>query len=168
MIFLVLLSRKMIFFPPKILSYSLDGKWKMIFLKKYIGSMIFSSNAPKTWSFQKKLPWNMIFLVYLERWYFFPGKYEIFSFDRKWKMIFLKKYMEIWYFLYIRVNVTNTILPFCKKKQKWSSPEKSTVKADWNSILHSRKSSNDSLYFYGDLHRRFHIFAFQWKNNQET
>ena len=69
------------------------------------------------------------FLCYLERWHFFsPRKYDIFSLDRKWKMIFLKKYMEIWYFLYICINVTNMILPFCKKNQRWSSPEKIHLK----------------------------------------
>ena len=43
---------------------------------------IFSSNAPKRWSFQKSLSWNMIFLS-LEKWYFFAGKYDIFSLDGK-------------------------------------------------------------------------------------
>ena len=42
-----------IIFFPKIWSYSLDRKWKMIFLKKIHGNMIFFSNAPKRWSFQK-------------------------------------------------------------------------------------------------------------------
>ena len=32
-------------------------------------------------------------------------------------MIFIKKYMEIWYFLYICINVTNVALPFWQKKQ---------------------------------------------------
>ena len=54
---------KWYFFFPKIWSYSLDGKWKIIFLKKIHGNMIFSSNAPKRWSFQKKSHWSMIFLV---------------------------------------------------------------------------------------------------------
>ena len=27
-------------------------------------------------------------------------------------------YMEIWYFMYICVNVTNMILPFCQNKQR--------------------------------------------------
>ena len=59
---------------PKISSYLLEGKWKMIFLKKINENMIFSSNAPKRWSFQKRLRWNRSFLYYLERrWYcFFP------------------------------------------------------------------------------------------------
>ena len=35
------------FFFPRISSYSLDGKWKMIFLKKIHGNMILSSNVLK-------------------------------------------------------------------------------------------------------------------------
>ena len=120
--------------------------------------MIFSSKWPENMVFPKKLRWNMIFLVYLERWYFFPGKYDIFSFDGQWMMIFLNKYMEIWYFLYICINVTNMILPICKKKSEVIFFRKNTLKADWHSRSHSKKSSNDSLYCYGDLHGHFHIF----------
>ena len=105
----------MIFFYPKIWSYSLEGKWNMIFLKKIHENMIFSSNVMRRWSFQKQFPWNMILLV-LSGKIFFSWKHDIFSLDWKWKMIFLKKYMEIWYFLYMRINVTNMILPFCIKK----------------------------------------------------
>ena len=93
----------------------------MIFLKKIHGNMIFSSNAPKRWSFQKKSHWNMVFLVLSGKMAFFPGKYDIFSLDGKWKMNFLKKYMDIWYFVYICINVTNMILHFWKKNQRWSS-----------------------------------------------
>ena len=62
MIFLVL-SGKMIFLFPKIWSYTLDGKWKMIFLKKKHGNMIFSLNLLKIWSFQRVPHRHMIFLV---------------------------------------------------------------------------------------------------------
>ena len=108
------------------------------------------------------------FLYYLESWYFFTRKYDIFSWDGKWKLIFLKKYMEIWYFLYICINVTNMILPFCQKNQRRSCPEKIHLKVidilDW----HSRNSSNDSLYFYGDVHRHFHILLSIEKNKNNN
>ena len=39
------------------------------------------------------------FLYYQERWYFFFPKIWPFTLDEKWKMIFLKKYTEMWYFL---------------------------------------------------------------------
>ena len=142
-------QEKWYFFFPKISSFSLDGKWGTIFLKKVYGDMIFFSNTLKRWSFQKRLRWNMIFLV------FFSGKYDIFSLDGKWKMVFLNKYMEIWYFVNICINVTNMIKKK-KKKSKIIFSRKNTLKGDWISRPHSRKSSNDSLYFYEDLHRRFH------------
>ena len=44
-----------------------------------------------------------------------------------------------------------------KKKSKMIFSPKNTLTADWHSRSHSRKSSKDFLYFYGDLHRRFHI-----------
>ena len=108
MIFLVVLSGKMIFLFPENMILFFRRKMKDDLSQKIHGNMIFSSNAPKRLSFQKKSHLNTIFLVYLERWGFFSRKY-IFSLDGKWKMIFLKKYMEIWYFLYICINVTNMI-----------------------------------------------------------
>ena len=86
-------------------------------------NMIFSSNVPKKCSFQKKIALWYDLSCIIWKMFFFSGRYDIF-FDGKWKMIFLKKYMEIWYFLYVCINVTNMILPFCKKNQRWSSPEK--------------------------------------------
>ena len=59
---------------------------------------IFSfSRRPEWWSFQKKLRWNMIFLVLSRKINF--SENIILPPDRKWKMIFLKKYKEIWYLL---------------------------------------------------------------------
>ena len=94
------------FFFSKIWSYPLDGKWKMIFLKKIHGNMIFSSNVSKRWSFQKKPPWDMTFLVLSGKMVFFPRK-RIFSLGGKRGAIFFKKYMEIWNFLCTRTGVTN-------------------------------------------------------------
>ena len=110
--------------------------------------------------------WNMIFLVFSGKMVLFFNQKYIFSFDGKWKMIFLKKYMEIWYFLYICINVTNMISPFCQENQRRSSPEKMHLKMIYILDWHSRKSSNDSLYFYGDLHRRFHILLSSEKNQK--
>ena len=108
--------------------------------------MTFYSNVLKRWSFQKKLRSAMIYLL-LIAWQdvFFTRKHDIFSLDEKRNMIFLKKYMEIWYFLYIRVDVANMILRLsAKRNHGWSSPTKIHLKVidilDW----HSRKSSNNS------------------------
>ena len=158
---LLALSGKMIFLLPENMILPLRRKMEddLSQKKKIHGNMTFYSNVLKRWSFQKKLHWAMIYLV-LIAWQdvFFTRKHDIFSLDEKWNMIFLKKYMEIWYFLYIRVDVTNMILrPSAKRNQGWSSPTKIHLKVtdilDW----HSRKSSNNSLYFNGDLYRSFHI-----------
>ena len=77
---------------------------------------------------KKNLHWNMIFVVLSGKMIFFFKKYDIFSLDGKWEMIFRKKYMEIWYFLYICINVSNMILPSCKKDRRWYSPEKIHLK----------------------------------------
>ena len=108
------------FFFPKMWSYSLDGKWKMIFLQKIHGNMIFPLNAPKSRSSKKiVLEYDRSYIIWkAEKMVFFSGKYDTFLLDRKWKMIFLKKYVDIWYFLYICMNVTNMILPFRQKKKK--------------------------------------------------
>ena len=55
----------------------------------------------KRWSFQKNCGGIWSFLYYRERWYFFFPKTWSYTSDGKWKMIFLKKYTEIWYFLQI-------------------------------------------------------------------
>ena len=89
------------FFFPKIWSYSLDGKWKIIILKKTHGNMIFSANVLERWFFQKILSWNTIFLVLSTKMIFFILKTWSYSLDGKWKHIPPpKKYIEIWYFLY--------------------------------------------------------------------
>ena len=51
------------------------------------------------WSFQKNCAGIGSFSYYQERWYFFFQKIWSYTLDRKWKMIFLKKYTEMWYFL---------------------------------------------------------------------
>ena len=53
----------------------------------------------KRWSFQKSCGGIWSFLYYRERWYFFFLKIWSYTVDRTWKMIFLKKYTEIWHFL---------------------------------------------------------------------
>ena len=53
----------------------------------------------KRWSFQTNRAGIWSFLYYWERWYFFFPKIWSYTLGRKWKMIFLKKYTEIWYFL---------------------------------------------------------------------
>ena len=62
------------------------------------------SRRPEKIVFPKKLRWNLIFLVLLEKVIFLFRENMILPRDGKWKMIFLKKiiilkYTEIWYLL---------------------------------------------------------------------
>ena len=97
----LVLSGKMIFlFPENIIVFFRRKMQDDLSQKKYMEIWYFLQMSQKDGLSKKKNHsgiWS--FLYYLERWYFFsPGKYDIFSLDGKWKMIFLKKYMEIWYF----------------------------------------------------------------------
>ena len=86
----------------------------------------------------------------------FSGKH-IFSLGRKWEMTFLRKYMEIWYFLSTHTGVTNVAPhPSVKKNQRRSYPAKIYLKVIDVLNWHPKKSFSNSLYFRG-LYRRFHV-----------
>ena len=116
--------------------------WKTIFsFPKCFEKMVFS----------KKLHGNMIFLVL-----FIFAENMIFFFERKVKDDFSQEInvnMIFSVYMYKCYKYDITVLP--KKNQIWSSSEKIHLKVidilDW----HSRKNSNDSLYFSEELHRRF-------------
>ena len=96
----------------------------------------------------------------------FFQKRDISSLGRKREMTFLKKYMNIWYFLCTRTSVTNAVSdPSAKKSQGWFYPTKIHLKVidilDWN----PGKSSSNALYFNGDLYRRFHVLLSSEKRN---
>ena len=95
MIFLVL-SGKMIFLFPENMTYTLNRKWKMISLKKYTEIWYFLQTFWKDGLSKKGRAGTWSFLYYLERWYFFPRKHDLFSLGRKWKTVFLRKYMATW------------------------------------------------------------------------
>ena len=63
MIYLAVLSGKVIFLFPGNRILFFRRKIKDDLSKKIHGNMTFSSNVPKRWSFHKKSHWNMIFLV---------------------------------------------------------------------------------------------------------
>ena len=69
----------------------------------------------------------MIFLVLSGKMVALPRKCDSFALNGKWKMIFLKEYMEIWHFLYMRIGAANVVLrPFSKINEIQSSPAKYT------------------------------------------
>ena len=161
-------ERSCLFFP-KMWSDTLDGKWKMIFLKKIHGNMTFSSNFLKRWCFQKRTHRDMVFLVLSGKMVFFSQKHDTFSLGRKLDMIFLKKYMEIWYFRCTSTGVTNVVSrPSAKKSERWSYPAK--IHLNLIDVLgwHPRKNSSNSLYFHGHPLQAFLCIALQCKRKQET
>ena len=155
--FLLYYLERWYFFFTKIWSYSLDGKWKMIFLIKNTWKHDIFFKCPEKMVFPKRiaLEYDLSCIIW-KGGIFFLLRYDIFSLDGKWKMIFLKKYLEI-YFLYVCINVTNLIFP-----------RKNTLKSVWHSRSYYRKSSNDFLYFYGDLNRRFHILLSSEKKKKKN
>ena len=144
----------------------------MIFLKKIHGNMTFSSKFLKRWSFQKGPRRDMIFLVLSGKMVFFSPKTWYFFLGQEVRDNLSQEIIEIWYFQCSRTGVTNVVSrPSAKKKkkknQRWSYPAKIHQKEigvlDW----HPRKSSSNSLYFHGDLYRRFHALLSSEKK-QET
>ena len=137
----------------------------MVFLKKINENRYFLKMFWKDRLFKKGRAGTWSSLYYLGRWFFFPRKHDLFSLGGKWEAIFLKKYIEIWYFLCTRTGVTN-VAPrhSVKKNLKWSYPTKIHLKVidvwDW----HSKKSCNNSPYFHGNLYRRFHVLLSSQKN----
>ena len=79
------------FFLPKIWSYSLDRKLKMIFLKKYREKWYFLQIFWKNGLSKKKIALEHdLSCIIWKGGIFFTRKYDIFSLDGKWKISFLK------------------------------------------------------------------------------
>ena len=142
--FLLLRGNMTFFFPENMISAP-GGKWKMIFLKKIHGNMIFS---PKRWSFQKGT-WS--FLYYPKRlyffpktWYFFPGRIT----RERWPFSRNTRKHDILYLI--------CSMPPCEKNQGQSYYAKMHLKVVDIPDQHPRKDSSNSLYLHADLYRRFY------------
>ena len=165
----LVLSGKMIFlFPENIIVFFRRKMQDDLSQKKYMEIWYFLQMSQKD-GFSKKKNHSGIwsFLYYLERWYFFPPENMIFFLwteNERWSFSRNTWKYDIFVYMYKCYKYDITLL---QKKSKMIFSQKNTLKGDWHSRLHSRKSSNDSLYFYGDLHRRFHILLSSEKN-QET
>ena len=129
--------------------------------KKIHGNMIFSSNVRKRWPFQKNCAgaWFSCIIWRNGKMAFFPPrKHDIFFFGRIMKDDLAQEiHGNMILFLYTYRCYKHDIKPPCQKNHRWSSPAKIHLKIidilDW----HSRKSSNNSLHFYGDLYRQFQM-----------
>ena len=125
MIFLVLWG-KMIFFFPKIWSCPLDGKWKMIFLKKY-AEIYFLQMFWKDGLFKRDCAGTWSFLHYLERWYFFPEKMIFFPREESERWSFSGNTWKYEIFcVHVRVLQTWCHAPLPKKMKDGLIPQKYT------------------------------------------
>ena len=136
MIFLVVLSRKMIFLFPENVILFFRRKIKDDLSQKIHGNMIFSSNAWKDGLSKKNCTGIWSFLYYVERWYFFSGKYYLFSLDGKWKMIFSQEIHGNMIFP-VYMYKCYKYITLLQENQRWSSPEKIQLKVIdiWDRIL---------------------------------
>ena len=152
MIFLVLSGKIIVLFPENTISHlrrKMKDDLSQKNTRKYeiLKDDLFKKGCTRTWS--SCIIWKDGI---------FSGKHDIFSLGRKWKMTFLKKYIEIYYFLCIRTCVTNVVSrSFAKKSIRWSYLTKIHLKVIDILGWHPRKSSRNSLYFHGDLYRHFHV-----------
>ena len=152
MIFLVL-SGKVLFLFPENMILLFRHKKKDDLSQKNTGNMIFSSDVLKRWSFQKIHAWTWSFFVISGKMVFlFSRKYYIFCLGGNWKkMIFIKKRVEIWYFLHVCVAYQAWHYP---PGRKTKMPPKNTPKGDISGInkkddIHPRFAL-DSSYFCWD------------------
>ena len=144
------------FFFPKIWSYTLDGKWKMIFLKKYTEIWYFLQTFWKDGLSKKGRAGTWSFLYYLERWYFFPKNMIFFPWAESERWPFSGNTWKYDISVYTHGRYKRGTTPLCQKNQRWSYPAKIHLKVIDVLHWHHRKSSSNSLYFHGDFHRRFH------------
>ena len=115
------------------------------------------------WSFQKDHTGTWDFLYYLERWYLFLRKHNIF-FGQKMKDDLSKEILgDTVFSAYMQALKTWCWAYPPKKDQRWPSPTKIHLKMIDTLVWHFRKGSNNSVYFYENLCRLFHILLFTKK-----
>ena len=166
MIFLVL-SGKMIFLFPENMILPGTQKLKDDFSRKNTWKYDNFFKCSEKMVFWKRLLRNMIFLVLTGKMVFFPTR--TWNFFSGWKMkndLSQEIHGNMIFSLYTHRHYKHDTVPLRKKYQRWSYLEKIQPKVveilDWN----SRKSSNSSLYFYGDPWARFHILPSSKKNKK--
>ena len=121
-------QKRWFFLFPKIWSYSLDTKRKMLFLKKNTWKCNIFFNCSEKMLFPRNSRLNGVFIVISGKMAFlFSRKYAIFCLDGKWKnKIVIKIRLELWYFLYTRVGITSITLSSWQKNKDALAPKKYT------------------------------------------
>ena len=152
----LVLSGKMIFLFSENMILPLDGKWKMIFVKKNTRKYDIFFKCSEKMVFSKgiiTLGYDLYCIIWKDG--IFSRKHDISSLEGKWEASFSKKYMEIWNFMCTRTGVTNVApCPSVKKNQAWFYTAKIHLKVidvlDW----HSRNNSSNSHFSYIDFQQK--------------
>ena len=134
MIFFVL-SGEMTFLSPENMILFFRQKIKDDLSQKIHGKMIFSSNVLKKWSFQKKLHWNMIFLVLSRKMVFFlPGNMIFFLWTENGRYLSQETHGNMIFSVYMCkcYKYDITLRP---KKSKTIFSRQNALKGDWHSRL---------------------------------
>ena len=114
--------------------------------------------------FSKRSHRNMSFLVLSGKMVFVFAETQYFFFAQKMKDDFSKEILgDTVFSAYMQALKTWCWAPPPKKNQRYSSPTKIHLKMIDILVWHSRKGSNNSLYFYENLCRLFHILLFTKK-----
>ena len=107
------------FFFRKICSYPLDGKWKMIFLKKNTRKYDLFFKGSKKMVFSKRIALGHGLFCIICKNSIFSRKHDIFSLEEKWEVIFFKKYLGVRCFLFTRMGLTSVMTrPSADKNQR--------------------------------------------------
>ena len=154
MIFLVLSGKMIFLFPEKMIVFFRRKMKDNLSRKKYMEIWYFLQMFWKDGLFKKiVMEYDLSSIIWKDGIFFPKIRYwaenERWSFSRNtWKYVFFctcAQMLQKW-----------CDAPLPKINQRWSSPQKIHFKVIDILGWHSRKSSNESLYFYGDLYRRFH------------
>ena len=162
MIFLVLLG-KMISLFPEIMILLLERKMKDYLSQentwKY--DVFFKCSEKIVPSFQKRLtsPGHDLSCTIWKNDFFFPKTWYFFL-GRKMKDDLSQEiYGNMIFSMYLYGCYKRDTTPLCEKSQGWSYLAQIYLQVVDFLDCHSRKSPNNSLYFHGDLYRRFHIYC---------
>ena len=106
MIFLVLSGKMIFLFPENMILFFRRKMKDDLSQKKYMEIWYFLQMPRKDGLSKKNHAGIWSFLCYLERWYFFPGKYYIFSLDGKWKIILWNMIFSVYMYKFYKYDIT--------------------------------------------------------------
>ena len=150
------------------LYYRERWKLKMTFLKKNTRKydIFFKLSEKSVFSKGAALGHDLSCII-LNNGIFFPKKWYFFLGHKVRDDLSQEIHRNMTFSVYTYGCYKRGVTSLCQKNQKWSYSAKIHLKVidvlDW----HPRKSSSNSLYFHGDLYRRFHVLLSSEKN-QET